>query len=264
MTSDRREQLGTERCAVCGWPLAKSAEDGCVRGNCSQRPFPREFYDLKRAEEEYGHTFTFFRQSDSGKPQPAAEGAKEPPQTCQACGNPVFFHGDTWYHERGADVMSCGGPAKVPDAPPGSLHRQAVPTRRQIVFNWMMGEDMSKVDGYWGTQDEVDRIDELLAALAAPSPAPEMWDAFDDWCPIKIIDAAKAPKSAALVQAYKTAWEACWNVRPSAAGTGELTRLLRRILDELPKKRDWLDPTLEREAREAIRNFGGSKESEEK
>src|SRR6202142_2561708 len=171
MTSDRREQLGTERCAVCGWPLAKSAEDGCVRGNCSQRPFPREFYDLKRAEEEYGHTFTFFRQSDSGKPQPAAEGAKEPPQTCQACGNPVFFHGDTWYHERGADVMSCGGPAKVPDAPPGSLHRQAVPTRRQIVFNWMMGEDMSKVDGYWGTQDEVDRIDELLAALAAPSPA---------------------------------------------------------------------------------------------
>jgi hypothetical protein len=33
-------------------------------------------------------------------------------------------------------------------------------------------------------------------------------EAFKKWCPIKIIDAAKAPKATALVQAYWTAWQA--------------------------------------------------------
>jgi hypothetical protein len=28
------------RCNVCGWPLAQSAETGCVYGNCSMRPLP--------------------------------------------------------------------------------------------------------------------------------------------------------------------------------------------------------------------------------
>lgn len=28
------------RCRVCGWPLAESADRGCVPGNCSQRPAP--------------------------------------------------------------------------------------------------------------------------------------------------------------------------------------------------------------------------------
>lgn len=37
----------------------------------------------------------------------------EQEQTCQNCGKPVFFHGDTWYHVNGSDVMSCG-PANVP------------------------------------------------------------------------------------------------------------------------------------------------------
>lgn len=27
-----------ERCSRCGWPLAKSVDEGCVKGNCSQRP----------------------------------------------------------------------------------------------------------------------------------------------------------------------------------------------------------------------------------
>lgn len=31
--SDRHKS----RCKVCGWPLAKTAADGCVVGNCSQR-----------------------------------------------------------------------------------------------------------------------------------------------------------------------------------------------------------------------------------
>ena len=33
-------------------------------------------------------------------------------------------------------------------------------------------------------------------------------EAFEKWCPIKIIDAAKAPKAKALVEAYWTAWRA--------------------------------------------------------
>jgi len=28
------------RCEVCNWPLAASAKEGCVPGNCSQRPVP--------------------------------------------------------------------------------------------------------------------------------------------------------------------------------------------------------------------------------
>ena len=29
---------GPNRCEVCGWTLARTAEDGCVPGNCSYRP----------------------------------------------------------------------------------------------------------------------------------------------------------------------------------------------------------------------------------
>lgn len=32
----RRHAVG--RCKVCGWPLAASAKDGCVEGNCAERP----------------------------------------------------------------------------------------------------------------------------------------------------------------------------------------------------------------------------------
>ena len=40
------------------------------------------------------------------------------------------------------------------------------PTRRQIVFNWIMGEeDLTIPDGWWGTSDEVAQIDKLLEAL---------------------------------------------------------------------------------------------------
>lgn len=36
------------RCAVCGWPLAGSVNEGCVRGNCSQRPRPENLYEAGR------------------------------------------------------------------------------------------------------------------------------------------------------------------------------------------------------------------------
>lgn len=39
------------------------------------------------------------------------------------------------------------------------------PSRRQIVFNWIMGEDLANHDGYWGGSDGVKAVDELLAAL---------------------------------------------------------------------------------------------------
>lgn len=40
------------RCAVCGWKLAASREDGCVRGDCSMRPRPAVLYDEERAAAE--------------------------------------------------------------------------------------------------------------------------------------------------------------------------------------------------------------------
>lgn len=41
------------RCAVCGWPLAMSRDEGtCVRGNCSMRPRPERLYAPARAAKE--------------------------------------------------------------------------------------------------------------------------------------------------------------------------------------------------------------------
>jgi hypothetical protein len=44
------------------------------------------------------------------------------------------------------------------------------PTRRQIVFNWLMDEPefVTKKDGYWGDSLDVARVDALLAALGFP------------------------------------------------------------------------------------------------
>lgn len=40
------------RCAVCGWPLTESLEEGCIRGNCSYRPRPDSLYAPERAAAE--------------------------------------------------------------------------------------------------------------------------------------------------------------------------------------------------------------------
>jgi hypothetical protein len=40
------------RCAVCGWPLRDTIDEGCVRANCSQRPRPDRLYAPERAERE--------------------------------------------------------------------------------------------------------------------------------------------------------------------------------------------------------------------
>src|SRR5882724_494222 len=50
---------------------------------------------------------------------------------------------------------------------PTQVQSMGKPTRRQIVFNWLMAEPdfATKSDGYWGGQEDVDRIDALLAAL---------------------------------------------------------------------------------------------------
>lgn len=42
------------------------------------------------------------------------------------------------------------------------------PSRRQIVYNWMMGEPdfATKLDGWWGTSEELAKVDALLVALS--------------------------------------------------------------------------------------------------
>ena len=49
---------------------------------------------------------------------------------------------------------------------------------------------------------------------------------FEEWCPIKITDANKAPKAVALVAAYRTAWQA----RDALAEQENMT--LRKLLQE--------------------------------
>ena len=48
-----RDILDPNRCAVCGWPLATSREEGCVSGSCSLRPRPERLYDSERALREH-------------------------------------------------------------------------------------------------------------------------------------------------------------------------------------------------------------------
>ncbi len=45
--------LDERRCPVCGWWLKERCEDGCVVGDCSQRPPPKIRYD-----ERYAHYST--------------------------------------------------------------------------------------------------------------------------------------------------------------------------------------------------------------
>lgn len=56
-----RDARDENRCALCGWPLAVNAKDGCVRGNCGYRPepplTPDHYYDIDRASREYGIDF---------------------------------------------------------------------------------------------------------------------------------------------------------------------------------------------------------------
>lgn len=46
------ERSKDDRCAVCGWFMEKRKEDGCVRGNCCQRPRPKVLFDPGRAAAE--------------------------------------------------------------------------------------------------------------------------------------------------------------------------------------------------------------------
>lgn len=48
------QEQDKSRCAICGWPLMSTVENGCVRGNCSMRPLPKRYYDAERARKEYG------------------------------------------------------------------------------------------------------------------------------------------------------------------------------------------------------------------
>ncbi len=45
------------------------------------------------------------------------------------------------------------------------------PSRRQIVMNWLMRDDTTAKDGWWGGSEAVAYVDELLAALDAASPS---------------------------------------------------------------------------------------------
>jgi hypothetical protein len=41
-------------CALCGEPLQRGREEGCVRGACAARPQPDRFYAVPRLCREYG------------------------------------------------------------------------------------------------------------------------------------------------------------------------------------------------------------------
>jgi hypothetical protein len=66
--------------------------------------------------------------------------------------------------------------------------------------------------------------------------------AFRKWCCITITDETKAPKSAALVKAYKHAWDAAWQARATSEGELEVcwARIteLRQLLHNFTKEHD--------------------------
>ena len=43
--------VGPNRCPICGWMLAKTVEEGCVIGNCSQRSDQQEQNTRMRARQ---------------------------------------------------------------------------------------------------------------------------------------------------------------------------------------------------------------------
>lgn len=46
------------------------------------------------------------------------------------------------------------------------------PTKRQIILNWLMGEnDLSQPDGWWATSDGIARVDALIEQLERAQPA---------------------------------------------------------------------------------------------
>jgi len=68
----------TPRCAVCGWPLAETRDNGCRPGDCSMRPLPEQAYDAARANNEYAAFWgdSFVKKWKAEQPSPPA-GARE-------------------------------------------------------------------------------------------------------------------------------------------------------------------------------------------
>jgi hypothetical protein len=77
--------LDDNRCAICGWKLAKDPFDGCIRGDCSLRPLPYPFYDAKRADEEYGIHAKGLKGYSERHPDPP-QGSEAGRWKCTKCG----------------------------------------------------------------------------------------------------------------------------------------------------------------------------------
>ena len=46
-------------CAVCAAPLRQQPDEGCVRGRCSMKPLPKQFYAPSRVCVEYQQIVVF-------------------------------------------------------------------------------------------------------------------------------------------------------------------------------------------------------------
>ena len=86
------------RCAVCGWPLAESADKGCVRGNCSLRPIPDNWYDEERARRE-GYITPSMRAKLTAEPAPGSE--------TPCVKSPDGKHCEHWYDDPAATCCFC-------------------------------------------------------------------------------------------------------------------------------------------------------------
>ncbi len=103
------------RCAICGWPLAETTKAGCVRGNCSMRPFPEYYYDPTRAQREYKSPLPPERRPNAAldPPAPPSDGwqdiATAPKATSPHDGHVLLWNGyrraigrfvvDRWLHQ---------------------------------------------------------------------------------------------------------------------------------------------------------------------
>lgn len=101
----------------------------------------------------------------------------------------------------------------------GRRDAQAENERLRAVLE-KIAEECKVFDGAceWGHKEEFAAI-RTKARAAQPMSEREMNAAFVQWCPFKILDPEKAPKTVKLVEAYRHAFEAGWQA--ARAGMGE-------------------------------------------
>lgn len=97
---------GHIKCAVCGYPEIDKCHD---RTTLLAIGLEEKYHKFAPAPEVQGTPAKDCNMKDdpASEATPSKENAR-PAGKCGKCGAATYWHGDTWYHESGRDVMKCG------------------------------------------------------------------------------------------------------------------------------------------------------------